>query len=332
MADARRMAGAGAAAVWIFVCGILGGSPGASAAVDADKLEPRPISATERAAVELAALYLAEGGAAWQERLAPSSPWATLSPEDALREIEVRAGPPAGSTWTLLTPAPGTPEDEALFSVVFPSGADDTLTLRLARTDDGQEGSGDGIWQIVALHSLSEPAPRHEETFFSPHPAATRPHKDSGTGIVPGPRRPDGPGGRALPALCGLLGALALLVLAGRLGTPAAERGPGDRLSALRGFRGLPPAVARGAVPAVALVLVVTGGLVALSCGSRNGADSAPAADPSAAAEGAGTAKPSSAAVRRCGSAASGTCAGPWPPMATPALWAPRSPARRPTA
>jgi len=278
MVDARRAAGVGAAAVWIFVCGILGGAPRASAAVDADKLEPRPISATERAAVELAALYLAEGGTAWQERLAPSSPWAALSPEEALREIEVRAGPPAGATWSLLTPAPGTPEDEALFSVVFPSGADDTLTLRLARTDDGQEGSGDGSWQIVALHSLSEPAPPHEETFFSPHPEATPPHKDAGFGLVSGPRRPRRPGsssGRAFPVLSSLLGVLALLGLLALL-----------RL-ARRLFRGLPLSVARGAVPIVALVLVVTGGLLALSCGSRKGSDTAPAADPSAEAEGA---------------------------------------------
>lgn len=137
----------------------------------AEEPKPRRISETERAAVELAARYLAEGAEAWRERLAPESPWSGLEAEAAVREIEVRAGPPEGAAWTLRTPAPGTAGDAAVFSVVFPSGAEDTLSLRLREAGPREQGQRsedgtDGGWRIVGLRSLSEPAPAAGEPFF----------------------------------------------------------------------------------------------------------------------------------------------------------------------
>ncbi len=226
-----RDAGAGLTAriAAFILVGIVGGASAIGAAQAADRLEPRPISATERAAVELVARYLAEGGEAWSDRLAPSSPWSRLAPDEAVREIEVRAGPPAGATWTLVTPAPGTPKSVALFYVVFPSGADDTVLLRLERDDQAPDGqTSDGTdealggrgWRIAELRSLSEPAPSHEETFFDPHDASLA------------PRPPTAPAG-APHVPIGLLVSLGALSALTALARFAAHRPLRPRLSVL---------------------------------------------------------------------------------------------------
>ena len=96
---------------------------------------PRPLTAAERRGVELATLYMVGGAAAWWPELARGTWLRALGQDAAVAEIETRAGPPAGSHWTLQT----SPEDfaahGAVFTVEFPSGADDTLLLGLV--DEG---------------------------------------------------------------------------------------------------------------------------------------------------------------------------------------------------
>lgn len=111
--------------------------------------EPRPVTGAERRGVELAAIYLAEGAAGWLDELAPQHPWRNLSREQALAEIGVRAGPPQGAVWRLQTPAPGAPEERVVFSIEYPSGADETLVLTVANR---------GGWRIESIESLADPA------------------------------------------------------------------------------------------------------------------------------------------------------------------------------
>jgi tetratricopeptide (TPR) repeat protein len=110
---------------------------------------PRPLSVAEREAAQLAADYLAGGPAAWWPHLARGAWLRTLGRDAALGEIEVRAGLPAGSRWVMQAAPPAFAEHGAVFTVEFPSGADDTLLLELVPED--------GAWKIDALHVAGEP-------------------------------------------------------------------------------------------------------------------------------------------------------------------------------
>ena len=71
-----------------FLLTLLAGAAIPVAASGAElELAPRPISAAERAALELAADFAARGPEAIWERLDPAAPLATLGHDAALREI-----------------------------------------------------------------------------------------------------------------------------------------------------------------------------------------------------------------------------------------------------
>src|SRR5438477_13003961 len=74
--------------------------------------EVRPVSDGERAAVAAAADYLSRGPEAIYTRLAPASPLRQLPKAQALDEIEVRLGPPAGAIWELQTIVPALRSEE----------------------------------------------------------------------------------------------------------------------------------------------------------------------------------------------------------------------------
>lgn len=116
--------------------------------------EIRPISYAERAAVQIAAKYLASGPTAVYEHLASSSPLMEMSKEDALAEIEVRLGPPAGSTWELQTVVPALKDETAVFNVSYPSGADETVAINF--------GPENGDFKIRELRILAEPSPTQQ--------------------------------------------------------------------------------------------------------------------------------------------------------------------------
>jgi len=165
---------------------------------------PRPVTAAERAAVELALAYAERGPSAWRERLAPDSALAALDDAAIDAEIAVRCGPPEGAEWQLQTPGATGTRDVAIFTIEFPSGIDETLELRLT--------SGSGGWRIASLRSLSDPAP--PPTFAASNAPAARAARG-------------GRGGLAL----GLV--LLLLWLASRRGAPARRSaGHGRRTAA----------------------------------------------------------------------------------------------------
>lgn len=112
---------------------------------------PRPISDAERAAVEFAAEYLARGPEAFLDKLAANSPLRSFRREDSLAEIEVRAGPPTGASWELMTVVPSLSDRLAVFAISFPSGADETLTMELVREKNE--------FRIANLRILAEPTP-----------------------------------------------------------------------------------------------------------------------------------------------------------------------------
>lgn len=66
---------------------------------------PRPISAAERAAVELVLAYAERGAAAWVERRAAGSWLGALPAAEAAAEIAARCGPGEAAHWRLQTPA-----------------------------------------------------------------------------------------------------------------------------------------------------------------------------------------------------------------------------------
>jgi hypothetical protein len=122
------------------------GPPPAAAAVP----EVRPISDAERRAVELAVLYLDGGPTAWWPEIASASPLRDMGKEAAVGEIAVRAGPPGGARWLLQTPTPGSPRGLTVFSIAYPSGIEEHLTLLLAEEE--------GTWKIQAIRSLADPS------------------------------------------------------------------------------------------------------------------------------------------------------------------------------
>ncbi|HEX9982258.1 MAG TPA: hypothetical protein VGF69_03260 [Thermoanaerobaculia bacterium] len=109
--------------------------------------EMRPLSEAERAAVQIAAGYLSRGPAAVYEQLSASSPLRRLDQAAALQEIEARLGPPTGASWELQTVVPALQEKNAVFTIEFPSGFDDTVIW-----DFTQEN---GAWHIDDVRILA---------------------------------------------------------------------------------------------------------------------------------------------------------------------------------
>src|SRR5205085_82073 len=110
----------------------------------------RPVSEGERAAVAAAADYLSRGPEAIYARLSNASPLRQLPKAQALDEIEVRLGPPAGATWELQTIVPALKDEMTSFAVSFPSGADETVLFHMA---------GDKIDNLRILAEPSDVAP-----------------------------------------------------------------------------------------------------------------------------------------------------------------------------
>jgi hypothetical protein len=114
-----------------------------------DAPAPRPLSPAERAAVGLAADYLARGPAAWLDRLDPDGWLAEGGRSAAEAEIAARLGPREEAEWTLETPGPTYGPDVAAFSIEYPSGLDEIVVLRLR-----QQGAD---WRIAELRATVDP-------------------------------------------------------------------------------------------------------------------------------------------------------------------------------
>jgi hypothetical protein len=122
---------------------------------------PPPISPAEAAAAEAVCDYLTHGPAAFYSRLAADAPLRSLAREDALEEIEMRAGEPRRASWVMRTPTRGV--SGATFEVVFQSGIDEVVTLEMAERG--------GVWKIAAVRTLAELTPKQRESWNQPHPA-----------------------------------------------------------------------------------------------------------------------------------------------------------------
>ncbi len=156
--------------------GLLAALLAVASAAAAPQEEPRELSAAERQAVVFAADYLSTGPEAWWPSLAESSPLRARGRDFALQAMEVRAGPPEGARWRLQTVPEELAADSAVFTIEFPSGLDEILTLRLAR--DG------GTWRIHDLHMAAEPAagrPAGDDPPAPVHPAGS-PAEGAGDG------------------------------------------------------------------------------------------------------------------------------------------------------
>lgn len=82
----------------------------------------------------------------------------------------MRCGPPNGATWRLRTSAPGW-EDVVVFTIEYPSGLDETLSLELVQEDG---------WKIVRVRISAEPPRRRagiDEVLL--------PVQDAGLGLSP---------------------------------------------------------------------------------------------------------------------------------------------------
>lgn len=108
-------------------------------------VQPRELSAAERAAVELAVAYLHGGPDAWLSRLSKASSLGKLPRDEARQEILARVGPADGSTWQLFTPGPSFEPQTAIFGIEYASGLDDTIILHLV-----DEGGG---WKISGIRT-----------------------------------------------------------------------------------------------------------------------------------------------------------------------------------
>jgi len=196
-------------------------------AADGDPAEPAPrgLSEAERAGVELAAAYLQRGPEAWWERLAAGSPLRRLGHEIALDEIAVRAGPADGATWQLLTPARDD-AGRAVFGLDFPSGLDETLTLRLVN---------EGGWKIADLRATIDPV--------GPGPVIAGPVPPVEATPIP-PIPPSHGGSPLLPLLS--LGVALLALITGAAG--AVFLGSSGRNAAALAVGGVAVAVIAGAL------------------------------------------------------------------------------------
>jgi hypothetical protein len=118
------------------------------------ELKPRPLSDAERAAVTSAIHYLAGGSEALWNDLATTSPLRRAGRAAAVLEIRARCGPVKDSKWSLETVVPSLKDRMAVFSVQFPSGADDTVTFEMV--------SEASAWKVASIHTSAEPVRREE--------------------------------------------------------------------------------------------------------------------------------------------------------------------------
>ncbi|HEX7152083.1 MAG TPA: hypothetical protein VF618_11405 [Thermoanaerobaculia bacterium] len=125
--------------------------------------EMRPLSEAERAAVQIAAGYLSRGPAAVHEQLAAKSPLRRFDEATALQEIEARLGPPAGASWELQTVVPALKDRNAVFTIEFPSGFDDTVVWDFVEED--------GVWKVDDLRILAQES--NKAQVFPPLPKKT---------------------------------------------------------------------------------------------------------------------------------------------------------------
>ena len=122
---------------------------GVGAAAHADV---RAISDAERAAVQMAAEYLAGGAGALADDLAASSPIRRAGAAGMPLEIETRLGPSDGAEWRLVTVVDALKDKAAAFSISYPSGIDDTVFFEMTREGDA--------WKIVDLRITAIPSAR----------------------------------------------------------------------------------------------------------------------------------------------------------------------------
>ena len=129
---------------------------------------PRPISNSERMAVEMAADYLSRGPVAIAERLDASSPLQRFKGQELLDEIEARLGPPAAARWDLQTVVPALQDKAAVFTISYPSGLDESVTFAVV--------SNNGSYKISDIRILALPS-THTATFSqaSVTPSGERP-------------------------------------------------------------------------------------------------------------------------------------------------------------
>lgn len=107
---------------------------------------PRPISAAELAAVELAADFALRGPEAIWTQLDSAAPLAALGHDAALLEISARLGTRANVVWTLQTPDRSWGDRAALFHLEFPSGAEELVRLEFATPGGGKLRH---LWTLV---------------------------------------------------------------------------------------------------------------------------------------------------------------------------------------
>jgi hypothetical protein len=119
----------------------------------------RPISDAERAAVQIAAEYLAAGPPAVVARLSSTSPLRSMAGALQEAEIETRLGPPAGAKWQLITVVEALKDKTAAFEVSYASGIDDTIFFDLV-----QEG---GQYRVKDVRMMAMPVPG-EPIFSAP--------------------------------------------------------------------------------------------------------------------------------------------------------------------
>ncbi|MGZ8832401.1 MAG: peptidase MA family metallohydrolase [Thermoanaerobaculia bacterium] len=135
--------------------------------------ESRRLSEAERAAVQEAVMYLNSGPGPLVEHLAYASPLRKLKPTDAAQEIEVRLGPNTGATWELQTVVPALQEQNAAFTISYPSGIDETAMFDLVKEN--------GAFHVSDIRVLGQRS-RHQAIFPSsqiPIQAAIPPERSS---------------------------------------------------------------------------------------------------------------------------------------------------------
>jgi tetratricopeptide (TPR) repeat protein len=132
-------------------------------AIPATATDVRPVSDSERAAVQVVASFLSKGPTAFYDELAAGSPYRALAKDDALAELEVRVGPPAGAAWTLQTVVPALQDKTAVFSVSYPSGIDETVMFDMRQEQ--------GSWRIGDVRILAQQSPT-QRIFAAPVTAA----------------------------------------------------------------------------------------------------------------------------------------------------------------
>ena len=120
----------------------------------------RPISEAERAAVQIAAEYLAAGPPAVVAKLSSNSPLRSMAGALQEAEIETRLGPPAGAKWQLITVVDALKDKTAAFEVSYASGIDDTIFFDLV-----QEG---GQYRVKDVRMMAMPVPG--DPIFPPAP------------------------------------------------------------------------------------------------------------------------------------------------------------------